>query len=369
MRQSLYDYCLQNQRQELLNEWDDKRNLPFTPDKLTSGSSRKMWWHCKNGHIWQAAVYSRTTNAARCPYCSGRRVIVGENDLKTVYPQLAAEWDMDKNRSLPSQVRPGSHQVVWWKCRYGHSWQASVCLRTSGSGCPVCANRKLSQGDNDLASTCPEIAAEWDHEKNEISPSDVLCGSNRRVWWKCARGHSWNTPVNLRVRTRSGCPYCAGKKVLPGFNDLASQKHRVAVEWDTEKNGTLRPDMVTVASNLSVWWICPKGHSYRSKISSRTSRGSSCPYCAGKKVLPGFNDLQTLMPLVAMQWHPTLNAPLTPSDVTSGSSQKVWWQCPEGHVWKAVISSRTGKRRCGCPVCAGRHPAGVPDRTERKNVH
>ncbi|MFQ9918651.1 MAG: zinc-ribbon domain-containing protein [Flavonifractor plautii] len=40
--------------------------------------------------------------------------------------------------------------------------------------------------------------------------------------------------------------------------------------------------------------------------------------------------------------------------VTAGSRRKVWWQCPEGHVWKAVVYSRAGKRKCGCPVCAGR---------------
>ena len=82
--------------------------------------------------------------------------------------------------------------------------------------------------------------------------------------------------------------------------------------------------------------------------------GSGCPYCAGKKVLKGFNDLATLEPKVAESWHPTLNGRLTPETVTVGSRRKVWWQCPEGHVWKAVVYSRAGRQRAGCPVCAGR---------------
>ena len=89
-------------------------------------------------------------------------------------------------------------------------------------------------------------------------------------------------------------------------------------------------------------------------IGLRTQRGNGCPYCAGRKVLPGFNDLASVETKVAAQWHPTLNGALTPDMVTAGSSRKVWWQCPDGHVWKAVISSRTGKLKCGCPVCAGR---------------
>ena len=53
------------------------------------------------------------------------------------------------------------------------------------------------------------------------------------------------------------------------------------------------------------------------------------------------------------QWHPTLNGTLTPQMVTVGSHKKVWWQCPEGHVWKAVVYARAGPGKSGCPVCAG----------------
>lgn len=82
--------------------------------------------------------------------------------------------------------------------------------------------------------------------------------------------------------------------------------------------------------------------------------GSGCPYCAGRKVLPGFNDLATLEPKVAAQWHPTLNGTLTPQMVTTGTHRKVWWECDLGHVWRAAIYSRTGLKKCGCPICAGR---------------
>ena len=84
------------------------------------------------------------------------------------------------------------------------------------------------------------------------------------------------------------------------------------------------------------------------------ARGGGCPYCANRKVLPGFNDLATIQPLVTKQWHETLNGTLTPEMVTAGSHKKAWWQCSYGHVWKATIYSRAGVQQCGCPVCAGR---------------
>ena len=110
---------------------------------------------------------------------------------------------------------------------------------------------------------------------------------------------------------------------------------------------------MTAASNRKVWWRCPLGHDYQAVVSARIQRGTGCPYCAGRRVLPGFNDLAAVEPKIAGQWHPTMNGTLTPEMVTAGSNRMAWWQCSEGHVWKAVISSRTGPQKCGCPVCAG----------------
>ena len=152
----------------------------------------------------------------------------------------------------------------------------------------------------------------------------------------------------------TGCPFCAGQKVIQGENDLATQYPQLAAQWDAAKNGTLTPELVTSGSNRRVWWRCEKGHSYPAVIAHRVRSGSDCPYCSNHKVLPGFNDLATIEPVVASQWHPTRNGSLTPQQVTPGSRRKVWWLCDKGHAWRAVVNSRTGKQHCGCPICAGR---------------
>ena len=146
-------------------------------------------------------------------------------------------------------------------------------------------------------------------------------------------------------------------------------------EWDVEKN-TLSPADLTAGSRAKVWWRCPKGHSYDAAIFARTTLGRGCPYCAGRKAWPGFNDLATTHPALAAQWHPELNGALSPRQVTRGSHQQVWWRCGEGHVWKTVVFARTRERSSGCPVCAGTaktvdrqavcmgatHPLGAPPR-------
>lgn len=268
---------------------------------------------------------------------------------------LLQEWDREKNMPLtPDSVHKGSHRKVWWNCNAGHAWQSEVRSRTGGSRCPYCTRRVLWVGDNDLAAANPVLAAQWDTEKNgQLKPTDVLAGSEKCVWWKCDRGHSWRASILSRSRG-AGCPVCLGKSVMAGENDLATRVPNLAAEWDTERNGGLKPNQVTSFSNRRVWWRCALGHEWQAVIAARTVENSGCPYCTGRRVLAGFNDLATLHPEIAAQWNDTLNGTLTPEMVTPGSHKRVWWKCHEGHVWKTAIYSRTGKQKCGCPVCAGK---------------
>ena len=137
------------------------------------------------------------------------------------------------------------------------------------------------------------------------------------------------------------------KKLLSEFIDIVS-------EWHPTKNGDLKPEDFTHASHKLVWWLCPKGHDYDASISDRTSkRRQGCPYCSGKRVSED-NNLKFLFPKVASEWHPTKNGDLKPEDFVRASHKLVWWLCPKGHSYDSLISSRTSKRRQGCPYCSGR---------------
>jgi len=277
--------------------------------------------------------------------------------MKTLeeFPEIFRQWDGEKNDAeIPERISSSSHRRVWWKCEKGHEWQAQISSRTRGSGCPVCSNRRALSGENDLESMYPDLAKQWNVSKNgSLDPKSIVAGSHTKVWWICEKGHEWQATVLSRSRG-AGCPVCAGKRVISGENDLASVFPLIAEEWHPTKNGGLSPDKVTPFSNRRVWWMCEKGHEYRAAVSHRTQERSNCPYCKGRKVLAGFNDLATKEPLIAAQWYSELNGALTPQMVTAASHKKVWWQCSDGHVWKATIASRTGTKKSGCPVCAGK---------------
>ena len=338
---------------EIAAQWDPDRNGNLTPSEVLPGARASVWWRCSLGHNWKTAVAARVSGRG-CPYCSNRRVLPGFNDLATIHPEIAAQWDTDRNGDItPSDVMPGSITRVWWRCSQGHSWLTSVGTRSKGYGCPYCSNRKVLPGYNDLATRYPEIAAQWDYERNtDFAPDKIPPHFMNHVWWRCEQGHSWSATVVSRVAQGRDCPFCSGHKVLKGFNDLATTHPLLAVEWDFEKNGNLTPESVSKGSNKLVYWRCRLGHSWSASVGHRAISKSGCPYCSGNIVLPGFNDLKTVNPELADQWDIEKNGSLSPDQVTEHSGRRVWWICIRGHSWRAAVASRSGGR--GCPFCTGR---------------
>ncbi len=472
---------------ELTAEWHPTKNGSLIPQDVTANSNKKVWWICKKGHEWEATINHRSSGTG-CPICAGKQVLVGFNDLASVNPALAAEWHPTKNGSLtPQDVTVSSNKKVWWQCDFGHEWEAKIANRNIGRGCPICTsemhtsfpeqailyylslvtpvesrlqfdniyevdiflpkiqtaieydgcywhagftsqekekrkNEYLKQAgiqlirikeipdgesipidsentiyyqytpdynylkdainkllqrlclpdcdidierdrtiiwdqyiksakENSLAGSMPELAVEWHPTKNgDLTPEKVTCNSHKKVWWQCPKGHEWEATIAHRSNGR-GCPICSGQQVLSGFNDLTTVNPILAAEWHPIKNGNLKPQDVTISSGKKVWWQCEKGHEWQATVEHR-GHGQGCPVCAGRQVLPGFNDLATVNPELAAQWHPTKNGDLIPQGVTVSSGRKVWWQCNKGHEWQATIASRNSG--IGCPICSGR---------------
>lgn len=202
--------------QELLKEWDYEKNSGCLLEDFSAFSSEKVYWRCKKcGGSWLTTIATRTRGRG-CPYCSGKKMLKRFNDLQTLRPKIAKEWDFDKNNTLPSQFTAKSNQSVWWKCKNGHSWKSKIAYRTQNknhiSECPYCSNRYVLAGFNDLLSKRPDIAKEWNYEKNDnLTPEMVTSGSSKKVWWKCyVCGHEWKTTIDHRTHGRR-CPICANK--------------------------------------------------------------------------------------------------------------------------------------------------------------
>jgi hypothetical protein len=255
------------------------------------------------------------------------KIIVGKNDLATIYPEIAKEasgWD-------PSSFTTGSNLIKLWNCKKKHQYLLSIKNRVKGSGCPYCSNQKVLSGFNDLATTHPELAAEadgWD-------PTKVIAGTNKKLAWRCKQDHRWKSLVNSRSSQSRGCPVCVNQKVLSGFNDLATTHPELAAEadgWD--------PTKVIAGSHKRLKWKCKLGHVWESTGTERIRNGS-CPICNNQKVLSGFNDLATTHPELAAEangWDPT--------KVIAGSHKRLKWKCKLGHVWVSTVNRRMNGRSC-----------------------
>ena len=144
------------------------------------------------------------------------KLVVGINDLATLYPEIGKEWHLIKNAPLISaEVTSGSGKKVWWQCSKfkHHEWDAVVKSRTQrGDRCPFCSNKRVSP-ENSLSSLYPEIAKEWHPTKNgDLTPDDVVNGSHTKVWWQCSKfkNHEWDARIKDRTRSNgpTGCPDC-----------------------------------------------------------------------------------------------------------------------------------------------------------------
>lgn len=213
-----------------------------------------------------------------------------------------------------------------------------------------------SEKDNNFVLYCLDrnsesMLDEWDLDRNNgLMPRDVTYASNKKVHWKCEKGHTWEVSLCNRTKYLSKCPYCMNRKAWPGYNDLMTTHPDIVKEWNYEKNQELKPNNILAGSNKVVWWKCEHGHEWKATPNSRVLKDTGCPYCTNKKVLEGYNDLKTTHPKIANEWNYKRNKNIGPTDVVAGSNKMIWWKCEHDHEWKATVNSRVFKDT-NCPTC------------------
>ena len=216
--------CIHNnlaaKRPNLVLEWDYEKN-EGNPKDFKLKSNKYKWWICRNEknwcgcHKWETKICHRGDGRG-CPYCCGR-MTCPHYSLLSEYPQLEIEWDYERNKISMSEVSPNSGKNYWWICRSQknwcgcHKWYISPSQRNARTqGCPYCANLVICPHSS-LLYLNPEIASEWDYERNQLDQDQVVPGSAEYRWWRCKfdNDHRWRTKVYHRTQDLSGCRHCA----------------------------------------------------------------------------------------------------------------------------------------------------------------
>lgn len=334
--------------------WLYSKNCGFGPEDFGQGSNVIAWFKCPNGsdHIFKVSIYTVSrafkTNsfAGGCGFCRGLKVSK-TNNLATRFPDIAKEWLTDKNGAPPGSVSFGSQKEVWWRCKFGHIWKASVSNRTnSDSGCPNC-----NRGAPTDLREYPKVLKEFDRAKNKgINPYTLPVGL--KVWWKCSKdnSHKWKSGF---YRTDKGirCPYCSNKKASKS-NNLRKTHPHLARQWDKIQNDR-GPDEVTEGSSYRASWICKKGpdHKWQAKVIDRVLYETGCPFCSFRKTSVT-NVISTVAPHLVSEWHKTKNGKSTPQQERAHSRVARCWKCKKcSHIWKAEPYRRV-ILGSGCPRCS-----------------
>ncbi len=416
----------------LKEQWHPTKNGNITPDRVPAQSNIPRYWRCKKcgyglpeGQNWIVSPNARIENnkVNGCPSCAGIELNKGYNDFETrcndeeyqkEYKRkynkdlklLLEEWNEEFNSKIIAKngnpltkdnITFGSGDEVHWicsnpKCRYGSKkdkWITPLKRRTiSGIGCPVCGGKIVSEGINDINTTHPEIAAQWDDEKNlkefNRTKYNTSHGYNKPVWWICEKGHHYKATPNDRTGNKHiCCSICSNRELLVGYNDLETycknienqkkykekfNKELLSTLDEWHEDNKITPKDIRYSDNKEqILWKCPICNSKYSLTAKRKLQreGIGCNNCVQKRKnanlrekLTKGKELSIVNPELAKEWHPDpeknfdskKNIYRTPDNTSANNNYKAYWKCSKcGHEWLAQVKARN--KGSGCPEC------------------
>lgn len=355
---SFENWCMSNSKSGLLEEWDYEKNTAEgrVPSEISARSKQEAWWRCKKcGYLWKSSIVLRE-KGARCPKCAKKERYTSLVETRGSFEKwcedtqrldLLREWDYEKNEMLPSQVTSGSKKKVWWLCGAGHSFQQSVCQKTSRAyGCPYCSTSQSS-----LAEKVVAFYVENYFEIEENYRPDWLSGKEIDVYIPSIStgveydGARWHKDVEkdliknricrknsvrlIRIR-EEGCPFLEGEEcvLLQGQGDRTLQ---VGVIELLTKLGIVNPSVNVAEDKISIL----------GRVKALESKKSLREWC----IQNGHQDI--------LEAWSEKNGEITPEKISAHSGQKIWWHCKMcGNDWLMQVNSITSGQRC--PSCAGK---------------
>lgn len=415
---------------EFANEWDKDENKGL-PDDYTIISAYSAKWICsKCGFRWSAKIRDRVNSKyGGCPKCAIR--IRGQLKHETALVKnggikdelLLKEWDCERNEKGPECYTPQSNAYAYWICSVcGYKYRAKISNRTNGRGCACCAGKKVVVGKNDLASVMPDLAREWDSEKNgDLTPEMVTAGCGKKVWWQCPNGHSYNATV-LHRAYGTKCPICNSgrqtsfaeqavffylKQLYPDainrykadfLERLELDIYIPSIGYGIEYDGVAWHKKDKIEREIKKYRLCKENGIKLIRLREENLEQSigiyNCDRAFGCEELYQYKNLSLVIdqlltflnfssignpviidlekdkyqiysfttelrehsladdfPMLAKEWDYDKNGGLKPTNVKPHSDIVVWWKCSEcEHGFRASISHRS--YGTGCPKCA-----------------
>ena len=265
--------CLDNER----DFYEKHKTAYLKPKDIRFSISQYAWFKCSNPncqHIWKATVNHRTTSGQSCPYCCKTNISFPEKYvfycLKQINSNLQENFKISGTKMEFDMYDPASRLAIEFNGAYHNKDRAD--------------DKKLQLAiSNNI-----NLIRVWQYNKgkkldltdknnyiipNESSINNVpyldiiindICTQYGADYQKINRKQAQNQAF---IRTNKTPP--AGESLLDQYPDLCR-------DWDYNKNGVIRPEMIKPASNIKIWWTCIYcGKSWQTRVDSRTASDKS----------------------------------------------------------------------------------------------
>jgi len=340
--------------------WHPTRNEGLTPDDVTSGSDRVVWWRCANGHEWQGKVSDRV-RAPRCPECQLVHRSMMEVRIEfevSAFFKVSADHKVEVAGGRVERVDivlPDERVVVeydgarYHQGRSREDHEKSERLRSAGWTVirireaplrPLAATDVVGNARDPLVNAVATLSRILEVTKHR--PPGLSKWLRNPALQRQPEADSY---ISERLNHADG-------------STLADLYPDLAAEWDSENN-ELRPNQVTPGVAYRAAWVCRTcGYQWRVPVYHRAGNERGCPVCARswrgvRKPKPG-RSLLDVNPALAAEWHPSRNLGVSPSGVGPGSPMMAWWVCAQGHEFDGRVQMRS--RGTGCPFCSSHRP-------------
>ena len=353
---SLNDYfikklgSLQKTNPILVKEWNFKKNVDLKPSDITEGSKRKVWWVCPKGHEYKSVIYDKS-KGIECPICLGRKIQIGFNDLATVNPRLTTEWNYKKNSNLrPEMVTHSNNTKVWWICKNGHEWKATVGNRSYGTNCPICQQGlNVSLPEKMIYFYIKRILKDSLENYKPIwigrSELDIFIPSLKQgIEYD---GQYWHKETERdKVKNQK----CLRNNVkLIRIREPECQKlNDTSVDYYVKSRKLV--DIISAVQFIIDYINRTNKTSFKLKFDLEEDLKNIYKFLEFTKEE---NSLLKINPELAKDWNYNRNGNLSPDNITYNSNKKVWWICKNGHEWLTTVESRNRDKH-GCPFCTNR---------------
>lgn len=359
---SLQDYCDEliarsdSYGQQLLDEfgngdgiYEDELGMWHAPSDYSYASHQKIRWICKNNHQWYTAIKNRTLTRTKCPYCYGEKIIIGENDLASQFPEIAKEWDYEYNGDLkPENIRMKSGKKVGWICEKKHRWQATVANRTvKNSDCPYCSANSTSYPEQFIYWGLKALYPNTENRVKLFKSEDRTRGFEYDIYvpdLKLLIEYSsdyWHEGKEERDQLKKELAKTNGYQIIEIIeNDKKS-------DIETYKQSIIKVNNKTLEVNKVLDFILNQFNHSINELDLKEIESFAYEYSKGK--IEYEKSLEYLRPDLAKEWDYESNT-IKPSEITQCSGYNANWICEKRHHWKAKVSNRFTSNS-GCPIC------------------